>query len=164
MAKQEQRAQTDANTYSADSFGSGCTVSASDLSAYSTCVSQEQQAATSAENDETAANAQIAQDRSQIEGTDGSLSSNIDTFVQQLGDMSWPVNIKTDVARLVNSLVKYRTDTSLEVNALTDGDDLAGNTYSARATVDDSNVQNATLVLNAALGIPAPPASSGQTT
>jgi hypothetical protein len=160
ITKQEQRYQTDANTYSSDVLGSGCSISLADPTGYSTCVSQDEQAATNALNDEDAAEAAFAQDRAQLLGLDGPVSTNINTFVQELLGMAWPKSLQADADQLENSMAQFRSDLAQEVNALNENDAVTGDAYSAQVTADESNAENAGLVLSAKLGINPPPAST----
>jgi len=168
ITHQEQRKQTDEDTYATDEYGLGCTgsISLSDPGAYSVCVNQEEQAATNAEDDEAAAQAQITGDVQQAAGLDSTISENIDTLVQELAGMAWPnESIRRDVEQLSAALVSYRSDLAQQANALGAFDLQAEEEYSARATADDSNVQNASLVVNAALGLRTPnPAPSATVT
>lgn len=164
MTKQIQRYETDANTYSANEYGFGCdsvTITGSNPNAYSDCVSQEEETASNALNDEAAANTQYTQDRQQLVALDGPVSEDIDTFVQQLADMPWPRGpLRSAAEHLIISLTDERTDLAQEVNALNDFDSTAGDAWSEQYTSAESDVEDATIALEGALGLPAPPPSN----
>ena len=112
MQKQAQRVTTDTTTASSDLAGSNCAalITSTDYSAYSTCISQDDQAATQAENDENAANATSQQDLDTIDSQVSSLNGLVHTYVSQMRAMSWTPALQGEAGSLAAGLSKWGND------------------------------------------------------
>ncbi len=158
LAKQADRISTDDTTYQNNAFGTGCNIG--DYTTYSSCVSQEQQVAASAQADETAALAAAKSDHSQAETSDQQMETVISTYVQQLDSIAWPASIRQDAQQLAQSLTDLRGAFGQEATDILNG--LSITQDNQAMSTDGSDIQTETINLATALGIP-PPAAGAAT-
>ena len=157
IAKQASRISSDETTYQSNAFGTGCNIG--DYTTYSSCISQEQQAAAAAQADDTAAIAAARTDHSQVETSDQQIENVISTFVQQLDSLVWPTSTsRQDASQLAQSLTNLRTDYGQE--ATDQLNDLPLTQDNQAMSSDGSDIQTEVINLSTALGIPPPSAAA----
>jgi len=109
--KQNQRIQQDQTTVQQDEFGLACDSQITSPT-YSTCVVGDDQAATNAQKDEAAANAQLQTDSQQLTTNASTYGAAISTFLGQIADMPWPNSMQSIVTNLVTTAQTFRADVS----------------------------------------------------
>jgi hypothetical protein len=154
IAKQYGRLSNDQATYQDNQFGTGC--NAGDTAMYPACLSQEQQAAAAAQIDETAAQAALTTDTSQIEAADQQLEVAISTYLQRLSAIAWvTAAARLDASQLAQSLTDERNAVGEEAADLVNHRDTAEDNQAISAAVSDERTDLTNLAT--ALGIPSPP-------
>ena len=88
IQEQNNRISADQTTQQNNEFGGGC--NAGDYNNYSSCLSQEEQAAANASSDETAARAAAKNDENQLGAAYQQSEGAISTFVAQVDSIPWP--------------------------------------------------------------------------
>jgi hypothetical protein len=154
ITKQEERYQSDETTYLNNLSGLGCTIDPNNFSAYSTCTSQHEQAAQTAQADQNAALAAQHSDVASEITSDQQIAGAISTYVAQLDSITWPSAAVSVAANLTQDLSYLRDAHSQSATDLADGSSVTQDndnitTYSSEVTTQAIN-------LATALGIPAP--------
>jgi hypothetical protein len=162
ITKQDERAESDATTYTTDEFGGGCTGDISDYTAYDSCVSQEEQAAASALSDENAANAAGRTDQQQQANQDQQEEGDISTFVQQLDSISWPSSVEDVASNLEQALSNDRDVLAQDATDLADAQNFSISADNEALSTATSDVSTELINMATALGI-SPPSSSPST-
>jgi hypothetical protein len=149
ITKQNQRLQQDATTYQANEFGLGC--NAADFSTYESCVHGEEQAATSAENDEAAADAQLQRDVQQYSSASSTFETSLSNFISQIVDLPWPGSMTTDVGNLLGMARKFRSDLALQAAVTPSTPTGTVSAIQAQGGIDVGNFNDALSVIKADL-------------
>jgi hypothetical protein len=151
ITKQNQRIEQDQTTVSSNSYGSGCSIA--DFSNYESCVQGEEQQAADAQNDEAAANAQIATDNQQFAAAFSTFETALSTFVGQLVATSWPPPMNEAVNNLVEYSRQYRSALAEQgaIPAISDTPQATITAVGAQATTAAGNFTDAINVVKADL-------------
>jgi hypothetical protein len=165
IQEQNNRISGDQTTQQNNEFGGGC--NAGDYNNYSSCLSQEEQAAANASSDETAARAAAKNDENQLGAAYQQSEGAISTFVAQVDSIPWPTSLtRRDASQLEQSWTNYRGELGQASDDILNGEDGEG-----QATAQDnqtmtsllSDIQTEFINLATALGIPPPSAAAGTT-
>lgn len=160
ITKQNERIQSDDTTYSQNAFGQGCTVGTT-LSAYQSCLTQEEQTANSAESDVNSAQAAIKTDISQEQTAINSISSAIGTYIAQLDAVNWPTSQTRGIAATLEQDLTNERNVDAQLNTeLSDGTAITSS-KNQLATIS-SGVSTQLINMATALHIP-PPATPSST-
>ena len=158
IAQQDNRIANDQTTYQSNEFGSGCNVA--DFANYSSCVSQEQQTAGTAQSDENAAVAALKNDHAQLEAADQQIETVLSTFISQLDAVGWPTSTtQQDAGALAQALTNQRDAFAQEYNDLLNLQSITQDNSAISTSESDATTE--TINLNTALGLPPP--SQGST-
>jgi hypothetical protein len=158
ITKQSQRISTDATTASSNLTGSNCTslITSSDFSAYSSCLSQDRQATTQAENDETAANGEIQRDFTTIDTQVSNLNGYVHTYVSQMGTIGWTPTLLSMAVALGTGVSKWGNDWQ-QIGAITQANaNEIGPLINSTLAQDKSSWEDSMILLAGSLGITDP--------
>lgn len=153
IAKQEQRAQNDAASYSFHESGDECAGDALSPGEYQICVTGEQQSAVSALSDQNAANQAKKADVSQQVTSVQEIEAAITAFAQQLQGITWPSSPPPAVAGLEQALANYRNAYAQTATDLTNGEPVSTGAPAVAAAGSALDTQLGAMATT--LGIPA---------
>jgi len=140
--KQNQRLQQDQATYNSNVDGLRC--NAADFSTYESCVQQDEQSASSAQNDEAAATAQIQTDYEQYSTNVNTYETAISTFISQVASITtWPSPMTSDVNSLLTSARTLRGDLAQEAAESPSTPQATVSAITAQAGTDVGNFSDA---------------------
>lgn len=150
--KQSQKIALDNAAITSNEFGAGCTISTTDPSSYSNCLSSEQQTAANARSDLASAQGQEDQDVAQYASANTTYSTAITTFIGQLIALPWPSQYKQAVNAVVTTARAFRTDLANASAISTSTPSSIQSSINARVTTDGGNFNDALSALKARLG------------
>jgi hypothetical protein len=149
LTSQDQRISQDTNTVQANEYGGGCSVA--DFSTYESCVSSEEQTANNANQDMTAAEAQIQTDYQQYASTASTYQSALSNFIGQVIALPWPSTYDSYVNAMVTAARAFRTDVTYQAAVTSSTPQSTVSTITAQAGTDVGNFNDAISALKAAL-------------
>jgi len=158
IEKQSQRISTDGTTASSNLTGSNCTsiITGSDFSAYSSCLSQDRQATTQAENDKTAANGVIQQDFTTIDTQVSNLNGYVHSYVSQMGTIGWTPTLESMAVALGTGVSRWGNDWQ-QIGAITAANaNEIGPLINSTLAQDKSSWEDSMILLAGSLGITDP--------
>ncbi len=146
---QDQRIQQDQTTVSSNEGGVGC--NPADFTSYGSCAQSEDQQASTAQNDEAAATAQIQTDYQQYASAASTYEAAVSAFVGQLVALPWPAQMNAPVNAVVGTARQFRNDLAQEgaVNSNTPSATISA--IQAQTGTDVGNYNDAINVVRAAL-------------
>ena len=146
---QEANIQQDQATYNSNEFGNGC--SAADLTNYSSCLQQEEQTATQAQNDITAANTQIESDFHSMSNASQSYASAVDDYIGQVIGIAWPASMDRVVTDIVAKARQLRVDEDQEASFSGTSDPATASAMQTQARTDQGDLVDLNSLMTAEL-------------
>ncbi len=132
-------------------YGTGCTISLTDPTSYTDCLSSEQQTAANARTDEANAQSQAAQDVTQYDSAVGTYQAALTTFVGQLIALPWPTHYNEAVNAVVTTARALRDVLSEQASVTLTTPSATVSSYDAQNGVDAGNFNDAVNALKAEL-------------
>jgi hypothetical protein len=151
---QGQRISSDTATLNSDQYGAGCigSVSITDPSSYTDCVSSEEQAAATARSDSEAAVSEVDQDYVKYGSVAGTYETALSVFIGEIVGLSWPSRYNEAVNAVVSTARTFRSDLANEAAIAPTTPSSAVSAINAQSGTDVGSFNDALNVLRAELG------------